>query len=617
MDAASGKAVGRDDGGRRRYCPVCGEDSAEELCPNDGTATVLAAGFEKEATSYRANDVIAGRYRITGVLGKGGFGAVYSARHTGTDQAVALKVMMARGDGKKRDAHVKRFFREARLTARLNHPNVVRVFDVGQAEAGPLFLAMELLDGPTLEDHFDLLESQERYLEEPEAIDIGVQLLQGLQHAHEQGLIHRDIKPANVVLTSGHDGNIVCKVLDFGIATAGAERITTTGYALGTPAFMSPEQIQGKELDGRSDVYSVALLLYMGVTGRLPFDSTDAMSLMYAHCNVAPDDPRDHPGGKELSEHFAAILMKALAKGPDDRFTDADEMRRALKEVRTDRWPVAPPFMLPEGGGALAVTRRNISSEMVRGPTLLASSTGVSAQKSQVVADTRKAKVASSRAFAAPTPEVPTETVTTPEPSALSKSSDRRLALIIAAALLLAGIAAFVLRPGGNVDSIDTSKGPIAILAEAEKKAQLQEDTAPAPPPPPSPPAVPAPVPSQPDAVAAPTAAAAAPTAPTATAQPATIDPQAAAKMIAEIQARAMDKLSREAKRPRERLEYARQAAALAPHVTAYKDRLATLEEEVAKLREDRKKRRRARRPAPEPSGSPPARRKVKPKFAD
>ena len=275
--------------GGQRYCPVCGEQTTEEFCPSDGSSTVARRTFTKDASAYEPDDIVANRYRITGVLGRGAFGAVYSARHTGTDQACALKMLTAENKGEEADANLKRFFREARITAGLNHPNTVRVFDVGQTDEGPHFLAMELLSGPTLDAFLDQVFEENNALPEPGVIDICAPILGSLGQAHEAGLVHRDIKPGNIILTPGHDNETVVKLLDFGIARGGGQRnITATGFALGTPAYMSPEQCRGGDIDGRSDVYAVGILAYRCATGRLPFEVEDPMALMFAHCRGSP-----------------------------------------------------------------------------------------------------------------------------------------------------------------------------------------------------------------------------------------------------------------------------------------------------------------------------------------
>jgi len=600
-----------------RICPVCGTETAEQFCGNDGASTVVQSGFEREATSYKPGEVISGRYRITGTLGRGGFGAVYAARHTGTDQPVALKVMMARGDGTKRDAHVKRFFLEARMTARLDHPNVVRVFDVGQTVDGPLFLAMELLSGATFEDVIEAEIDKRNVFPEPWAIDVAIQVLQGLQYAHLQGLIHRDIKPANIMLTTGHDGATVCKVLDFGIATAGQHHITTTGYALGTPGFMSPEQIMGKQLDGRSDMYALGIILYVAVTGNMPFDADDPMSLMYAHCNLEPLDPREKTIGDPVSTEFADILLRVLAKDRDDRYQDAMQMREALRSVRAERWKDTPQYRIQVGSTRHRVLGE-VSTDDVIGETLAAPLTPLPREQlappSAEIAPTRAAKLVNPTLDAA----APTTGVVAPKRNMTP--------WLIGAGVAVVAVVAFAMGASQNTNESNTNEPdtntPTAISAGGSRKAAAA-------------------VPVQPNDVAKTAAstvsdgadaestaadsgiAAATPPAPvTPVAKTVGLDPEAAAKATAEIQAKLLNQLSEQARRPREALAYARQAAALAPHVSAYAERVKALEVAVEKRRAQRDERRRRPRrkkagATSEKSTQPGLRRKVQPIFAD
>ena len=226
----------------QRYCPSCGSRTDETFCPVDGVATVARAALSVDATLVHSGDVIDGRYRVTGVLGRGGFGAVYAAEHTGTQQKIAIKMMLPNAAGVD-EAEVRRFHREAQVTANLRHPNTVRVIDVGQAKTGAMYIAMELLHGPTLEQVLRDRAAVGKVLPPHEVIDIGVQVLRSLQEAHKQGLVHRDLKPANIMLCEGDDDEATTvKVLDFGIARQQDSSLTGAGTSLGTQAYMSPEQ---------------------------------------------------------------------------------------------------------------------------------------------------------------------------------------------------------------------------------------------------------------------------------------------------------------------------------------------------------------------------------------
>lgn len=332
------------DADTERRCPVCGVSTAAERCPEDGTRTVSVGVFSRDATSYRPGEVLADRYRITGTLGRGGFGAVYAAEHTETNHPVAIK-LLGIDPSTASDDVVRRFYREARITARLTAQHTVRVFDVGQTVGGPLFLAMELLHGPTLEQALRQLSRAARTMSEAEAIDVAIPILKSLAEAHGAGLVHRDLKPANIVLAEVGDGETVVKVLDFGIALTSDSSLTEKGSALGTPGYMSPEQVRAKRLDGRADLYSLGCILFRCVTGRLPFEHPDAFAQAFMHATEPVPDPeplRAAAGGDPLSDGFLATMLRCLAKQPAHRFEDARSLRTTLEAVRGGNWAGTP-----------------------------------------------------------------------------------------------------------------------------------------------------------------------------------------------------------------------------------------------------------------------------------
>ncbi len=292
----------------------------------------LAAGTSK----LEVDEVIDDRYRVTGLLGRGGFGAVYTAEHTGTGQAIALKVMVV-GDGGAPDVGaVRRFYKEAQVTAQLRHPNTVRVFDVGQTQTGALYIAMELLHGGTLEERFNALAAQGEVLGVRGGLDVAIPVLRSLAEAHRNDLVHRDLKPANIMLSEVvEEDEPLVKVLDFGIARTQDSSLTGQGTALGTPAYMSPEQCMGGAVDGRSDLYSLGVILYRSVTGRLPFEDRNPLTIMYKHAH-AELEPVQTAARVPVSSSFAAIVHRAMAKQPGARFATAREMRSALELARSD-----------------------------------------------------------------------------------------------------------------------------------------------------------------------------------------------------------------------------------------------------------------------------------------
>ncbi|MFJ9793949.1 protein kinase domain-containing protein [Streptomyces globosus] len=278
---------------------------------------------------FQAGSTVAqGRYRIVELIGTGGMAQVFRARDERLGRFVALKAM--RHDLTYDPGWATRFRREAQTMAGLSHPNIVAVHDTGEerrAGSGrPVpYLVMELVAGRSLAD---LLDERGR-LPLAEALTLAVQILAALAAAHARGVVHRDIKPANVLLAE--DGT--AKVADFGIAAvAGRTVLTGTGAVLGTPHYMSPEQVMGRrDLDGRSDLYAVGVLLFRMVSGRVPFDADSAWSVGYAHLHTPP--PTLASTGISVPKAVESLLARALAKDPGDRFPDASAMREAVARL--------------------------------------------------------------------------------------------------------------------------------------------------------------------------------------------------------------------------------------------------------------------------------------------
>jgi eukaryotic-like serine/threonine-protein kinase len=271
-----------------------------------------------------------GRFRIVGLLGKGAMGVVYRARDDTLDRDVAVKVM--RSDVADPDS-LARFRREARAAARLQHPNIVTVYELGESE-GDLFLAMELLTGQ------DLHQAMRDGRSTPAAAaSIVLQLLDGLGHAHERGIVHRDVKPSNVFLLEGRR----VKVLDFGVARLGGS-FTATGHVLGTPNYMSPEQVRAEAVDGRSDLFSAGLILYELVTGQKAYQADSLTALLVKIAQEPPDLSR-LPVGREWTS-LRQVIERALARERDERYPDAEamaiELRTAVGAIGRDVQPVPP-----------------------------------------------------------------------------------------------------------------------------------------------------------------------------------------------------------------------------------------------------------------------------------
>lgn len=293
----------------------------------------------------QAAQVIAGRYELGSTLGEGGMARVYRATDRILGRQVAVKVLAEPYD--RDDGFVERFRREAASAARLNHPNIVTVFDTG-SDDGMHFIVMELVDGETLASRL----GREGPLEAEEAVRIGRSIAAALAEAHANGVVHRDVKPGNVMLSQ--DGRVT--VLDFGIARAsGAEAVTRTGMVMGSASYLSPEQARGGSGDERSDLYGLGCVLYQTLTGRPPFVADDPMAALYQHVN----EPVQPPSAlREVPPDVEAVVLRCLAKDPPERFASAGEVEAALgaaalDETATMRLPaVAGEPTVPVGGRA-------------------------------------------------------------------------------------------------------------------------------------------------------------------------------------------------------------------------------------------------------------------------
>jgi hypothetical protein len=293
-----------------------------------------------------------GRYRPVGVLGRGSMGRVYLAHDPNTDRRVALKVASS-ADELESDATAQareRFLTEARAAGRLAHPGIVPVYDADvDAETGHPYLAMEWIDGPTL----SRLLKERGPLPWRQAVALAAEVAEALDHAHARGIVHRDVKPGNVMI----DPSGRARVTDFGIARIGDESRTLPGEVLGTPNFMSPEQLRGEKVDGRSDLFSLGSVLYQTLTGRPPFAAEHVGAVTHAVAHVEPEPPSARVEG--IPRAVDRVIARALAKDRERRYASGREMADALREVLGESRPSsANP---PADRATLAGTRRRVT----------------------------------------------------------------------------------------------------------------------------------------------------------------------------------------------------------------------------------------------------------------
>jgi serine/threonine-protein kinase len=286
---------------------------------------------------FIGREILEGQFRILQKIGSGGMGSVYKALQTAMNRLVAVKILHPKLANRK--DLVSRFRREASAMSHLVHPNTVKVHLYGELEDGSLFIVMEYLEGRNLHQTV----KKGGPLPYERALPILVQVCGALEEAHQKGIIHRDLKPENIFLCTYLGKEDYPKVLDFGLAKVteremrpGSIILTQEGMVFGTPEFMSPEQAQGKVLDARSDIYSLATILYEALTGKLPFDAKTPMEFIQHHVGSVPIDLNERVPGKTFPPELAKVIAKALAKKPGDRYQSAAEFGAALHAIVPD-----------------------------------------------------------------------------------------------------------------------------------------------------------------------------------------------------------------------------------------------------------------------------------------
>jgi serine/threonine-protein kinase len=329
----------------KKTCTVCGTeyDADQKFCPNDGTPL-----RSTDAGDSLIGEVIADRYRVTSLLGEGGMGRVYLAEQVRMGRQCAVKVIspeMARTD-----AAVARFNREAANASQINHPNVAQIYDFGEGPNGTLYLAMEYVDGQTV----SALISRVGPLTLRRAATLTRQVADALGAAHHRGIVHRDLKPDNILVTRQFDGSECVKVVDFGIAKTvqsdgtdpgSGQNLTTAGVAVGTPEYMSPEQLAGEKLDTRSDIYSLGLVFFEMLTASLPHPRVTSRETLAHRLTDPPKTLLEVRPAGNWPPLLQPMLDWALASDPANRYPSAQEfaMDLAMLIANEPPDPVEPP----------------------------------------------------------------------------------------------------------------------------------------------------------------------------------------------------------------------------------------------------------------------------------
>jgi serine/threonine-protein kinase len=391
-----------------------------------------------------ADQVFSGRYRIVRHLARGGMAEVYLAHDQLLDRPVAVKVLFP--ELAQDASFVERFRREARAAAGLNHHNIVSVYDFGQDD-GSYFIVMEYVDGPTLRE----IIRTEGPLAPARVAGVGADVAAALEVAHRAGVIHRDVKPGNVLISTD-----AVKVADFGIARAGdpRESLTQTGAVMGTATYLSPEQAQGHDIDPRSDLYALGVVLYEMAAGRAPFSGGSPVAIAYQHLNEAPAAPSRH--NPDVPPQLDAVILQAMAKRPEDRPASAAELRTRLLAVERDLAGPDPTVAIASAGAAEAAASTVILPSQPAGPP--AGATGV---------------------LAPPPVGPPPDVYRRRRRAALIGALALLLGVVVVVALLARGGASTAVVPrvvGLNVNDAQTAVGRAGLKSAIEEQADRPGD---------------------------------------------------------------------------------------------------------------------------------------------
>jgi serine/threonine-protein kinase len=452
-----------------KVCPRCGDeyDSAVQFCAKDGTRLVAIG----RAGVDLVGAVIADRYRITSKLGEGGMGQVYLGEHVRMKRKSAIKIMRPSlvGDVEA----LQRFTREAENASQISHPNVAAIYDFGETDDNIVYLAMEYIDGEPLANKL----KRELALHPDVASDILGQSADALQAAHDMGILHRDLKPDNIMLGRRADGTYMVKLVDFGIARTmdrGEQKLTRTGFAVGTPEYMSPEQLSGDSLDARSDQYSLALVAFVALTGKDAFPSESSKESLIARLTSRPRTLQEAKQDVNWPEALQVIFDKALSPEPADRYESvrefADVLATSISLMTPSQTATIYRRALEQRLASVAMRTPHSDMNAIRTPITAQPALAKVTDSSVPVASGEPVTGVSAPASAslANVPVAAASTVETPAPRVRRGMSSALKAVMLVSAAFLIGILGWALYPGQSASAPVASADSLAAPAIAD-----------------------------------------------------------------------------------------------------------------------------------------------------